>query len=400
MTGLLVMHADPAAHLAATLAALDAGEPVFAGHPRWPEPLLAEALRQVPVGTRVVGAALTPRGLAPCDWPHAWRGRVLIPTGGTGGRVKFAIHTRGTLRAAATALRDALVARGLKPTLHGAILTPPWHVSGLMPAIRARETGGAFAVLDGRLDPATPLPAVELPTGGTRVASLVPAQLARLLARADGAAWLRQFDVILLGGGTTPPALLTEIKAQRLPVALTYGMTETAAAAALAWVADLREGETPSGTPLPGTTLTAPEGRIHVASPSLCAGYWPATPIASPHDTGDLGAVQAGRVSVSGRADRIVITGGEKVDPARVESALTAPGLAKAALVLGLPDATWGQLLVAVVIAPAALEPALRAAAERSLEPAARPRRYLFVAELPFDTRGKIDAERLGGLLA
>ena len=400
MTGLLVMHADPAAHLAATLAALDADEPVFAGHPRWPEALLEEALRQVPVGTRVVGATLAPRGLAPCDWPHAWRGRILIPTGGTGGRVKFAIHTRASLRAAAQALRDALVARGLKPTLHGAVLTPPWHVSGLMPAIRARETGGSFAVLDGRFDAATPLPAVNLPADGTRIASLVPAQLTRLLARADGDAWLRRFDVILLGGGATPAPLLAEIRSRRLPVALTYGMTETAAAVALAWIAELPEGEAPSGEPLPGVRLGVRAGQLTIDAPSLCMGHWPASPITSPYETGDLGEIAGGRVRVTGRADRIVITGGEKVDPARVESALTGPGLAKAALVLGLPDATWGQLLVAVVIAPAALEPALRAAAERSLEPAARPRRYLFVDELPYDTRGKVDAERLNGLLA
>jgi len=400
MTGLLVLHADHAAHLAALLGALDEGSPVFAGNPRWPAPLLEEALRLVPVGTRVSGSTAVPRGLAPCDWPHAWAGRILIPTGGTGGKVRFAIHTRATLRAAALALRDALVARGLAPRLHTVTLTPPWHVSGLMPAIRARETGGAHKVLDGRFAPETALPAVGLPADGTRLASLVPTQLTRLLSRPDGEAWLRQFDVVLLGGGAAPSPLLAEIRARRLPVALTYGMTETAAAAALAWVGDLREGEPPTGEPLPGTTFVEREGRILVDSPSLCAGYWPASPMAAPFDTGDLGVVAAGRVRVTGRGDRILTTGGEKVDPARVESVLTAPGLAKAALVFGMPDAHWGRLLVASVVGPASLEPALRAAAERSLEPAARPRRYLFVEELPYDTRGKIDAEKLGRMLA
>ena len=323
----------------------------------------------------------------------------MIPTGGTGGRVKFAIHTPATLRAAALALRDALVARGFRPKLHGAVLTPPWHVSGLMPAIRARETGGVFAVSDGRFAPEAPLPAIDLPGDGTRLASLVPIQLSRLLALPDGESWLRQFDLILLGGGSIPTPLLADIRSRKLPVALTYGMTETAAAAALAWVADIPEGEPSSGEPLPGTVFASPGGRITVRSPSLCAGYWPASPISAPFDTGDLGAVEHGRVRVTGRADRLVVTGGEKVDPARVESVLTAPGLAKAALVFALPDASWGGLLVASVVGPAALEPALRAAAERGLEPAARPRRYLFVEELPYDTRGKVDTERLGRLL-
>ena len=400
MSPVLVLHNDHAAHLAACLAALDAGEPVFAGNPRWPEPLLAEALRQVPVGTQVIGALASPRGLAPCDWPHAWSGRILIPTGGTGGKVKFAIHSRETLRSAALALRDAFVARGLKSKIHSAVFTPPWHVSGLMPAIRARETGGKYVVLDGRFAATAELPRVELPSDGTRVASLVPTQLTRLLARADGETWLRQFDVILLGGGSTPTPLLNEIRVRRIPVALTYGMTETAAAVALAWVADMRGGEAPAGTPLPGTAFGEKGGCITVTTPSLCAGYWPASPITAPFDTGDLGEIVDKRVRMTGRADRIIITGGEKVDPARVESALTAPGLAKAALVFGLPDAEWGRLLVATVVAPASLESALRAAAERALEPAARPRRYLFVEELPYDSRGKIDAERLGRRLA
>lgn len=400
MSGVLILHADYAEHLTATLDAFDRGEPVFLGNPHWPEALLAEALRQVPIGTRAVGIAATTRGLAPCDWPHAWRGRILIPTGGTGGRVKFAIHDRATLRSASLALREALVARGHQPTLHGVVLTPPWHVSGLMPAIRARETGGTFRVYDGRFSANAALPSVELPPGGTRLASLVPTQLVRLLAHPDGESWLRYFDAILLGGASLSAPLLAEIRARRLPVALTYGMTETAAAAALAWVCEMPIDDHLAGTPLAGTRFTSEQGRIHVSSTSLCHGYWPATPLVAPFDTGDLGTVHGDTVTVTGRADRVIITGGEKVDPARVETALTGPGLAKSALVVGLPDEQWGQQLVATVVASPALESQLRAAAERLLEPAARPRRYLFVEELPYDARGKVDAERLGRLWA
>ncbi len=52
-------------------------------------------------------------------------------------------------------------------------------------------------------------------------------------------------------------------------------------------------------------------------------------------------------------------------------------------------------MIVAVAVGKPDLEPALRAAAERGLEPAARPRRYLFVDELPYDARGKLDPTRL-----
>lgn len=395
MRGLLVMHPEPAAHLAATLAALDSGEPVFLGNPRWSAEQADEALRLVPAGCEVAGPPARPRGMGPCDWPHGWRGRAMIPTGGTGGRVRFAIHDRATLRGAALSLAAGLARRGLGGPLHGAVLTPPWHVSGLMPAIRARETGGAFAVADGRFRAEDPLPSLDLPEGGTRLASLVPAQLARLLARADGEGWLRRFDVILLGGSAVPGELLADARARRLPVAVTYGMTETAAAAALAWIDGTTPG-LPAGEPLPGVRIESREGRLWVDAPGLCHGHWPASPAPRPMDTGDLGEVDgAGRVRVTGRADRVVATGGEKVDLARVERALTGPGLARSAWAVGLPDATWGRIVTAVVVAPPDLEPALRAAAERALEPAARPRRYLFVDALPYDASGKLDPTRL-----
>jgi acyl-CoA synthetase (AMP-forming)/AMP-acid ligase II len=83
----------------------------------------------------------------------------------------------------------------------------------------------------------------------------------------------------------------------------------------------------------------------------------------------------------------VIVTGGEKVDPARVETALAAVASVQ---VLGLADATWGERVVALVVGEASLEPALRLAAER-LEPAARPKAYAFVAELPTDARGKPD---------
>ena len=400
MNGVLILRAGHSEHLAATLRALDAGEPAFLGNPRWPAASLEEALRQAPAPCRVEGGASQPRGMGPCDWPAGWRGRVMIPTGGTGGRVRFAIHDRESLGRAARSFAAALVARGMNPRIHGASLTPPWHVSGLMPAIRARETGGVFAAGDGRFAPEEPLPEIELPADGTRVASLVPAQLDRLLARPGGEAWIRRFDLVLLGGSAVPAPLLEAVRRRRLPVALTYGMTETAAAVALAWPEDLAGGGPPAGRPLPGVTFTAREGRLLVDAPGLCRGHWPAAPAEAPFDTGDLGEVLPdGRVRVTGRADRLFATGGEKVDPARVEAALVSSGLAKAAHVLGLPDDRWGRVAVAVVVARPADEPALRAAAEAALEPAARPRRYLFVEELPFDARGKVDPAGLGRLL-
>jgi o-succinylbenzoate---CoA ligase len=401
MSAVAVFHADPLRYLQEVLSAHDAGLPVFLGNPRWAEPELAEAARQLPRGTLIKGAQLEPRGLGTCDWPLNWRGRFMIPTGGTGGKVKFIIHSQETLFAAAHGLRDALVARGLSPILHAVTCTPPWHVSGFMPAIRARATGGHHLIIDGRFDENSALPTIPFPMQGTKVISIVPAQLSRLLARADGEAWLRQFDVVLLGGSSVPAPLLVEIRTLRLPVFLAYGSTETAAACALCPPEKIWSGEAARGTPLPGVAFaTNAHGVVTIATSALGIGLWPDSPLENPWPSGDRGDVTAdGSVKISGRADRVIITGGEKVDPARVEQALLSTGLIKEALVLGMVDGRWGEVVTACVIGPASTESALRQACE-ALEPAARPRRYVFVPSMPTNASGKPDREAIAKLTA
>jgi O-succinylbenzoic acid--CoA ligase len=258
-----------------------------------------------------------------------------------------------------------------------------------MPFVRAAVTGGKHLALDGRFSPEAPLPTANLPTDGARIASLVPAQLMRLLARTGGEAWLRKFNVILLGGSAVPPACLREIRDRRLPVYLTYGMTETAAACALCPPETIWKNQPPRGVPLPGTRFALQGDVLTVASAALARGPWPEG--AYPADgfvTQDRAQLAAdGTVKILGRADRVVVTGGEKVDPARVEAVLAALATAH---VFGLPDAQWGERLVAVIAGEASAEPALRKLAER-LEPAARPKAYAFVTAVPTDERGKVD---------
>ena len=401
MSAVAVFQASHAEHLREALQAHDAGLPVFLGNPHWAGAEREEAARQIPRGTTILGATLEPRGLGTCDFPLNWRGRVMIPTGGTGGKVKFVIHSEETLRSAVLGLRDALVARGLSPVLHGVTCTPPWHVSGFMPAIRARVTGGRHQVIDGRFPADTALPSVDLPAEGTKIISLVPAQLTRLLAHADGETWLGGFDVILLGGSAVPAALVAEIRARLLPAFLTYGATETAAACALCPPERIWSDETVRGAPLPGVRFaTTSEGLVIIASPSLGLGVWPDGPMTHPWTSGDRGDVATdGSVRITGRADRVIITGGEKVDPARVEQTLLATGLIREALVLGMVDATWGEIVTACVVAGPETEAALRKACEQ-LEPAARPRRYVFVPVMPTNASGKPDRAAIAKLAA
>jgi len=109
--------------------------------------------------------------------------------------------------------------------------------------------------------------------------------------------------------------------------------------------------------------------------------------------TGDTGYVDgAGDVFVTGRVDDMIITGGENVSPGEIESVLSLyPAIAEVA-VAGLPDERWGQIVTGFVrraepVDAAALDAWCR---QSSLADYKRPRRYVFVAEIPKSPVGKI----------
>lgn len=398
MKALAIFHSDPRLYLKELLMGYTNGRPVFLGNPQWGPAEMKAASLLIPQGTQVEGLNFNPCGSPPKDWPAGWQENLFIPTGGTGGKVKFVIHTTKTLRAAAWGLRDALVARGLSPILNGASFTPPYHVSGLMPVLRARFTGGTSGHYDGRFLSENPLPEIKLPNGGTKIASLVHTQISRILQRADGLNWLKQFDVILLGGSAVPEPVIEAIRVYHLPVFATYGMTETAALCAYCPPEKIWSGAALRGTPLPGVKFSEINQHLSIHSPACGLGYWQSNRFSDPYETNDLGHVHAdGTIEIYGRADRLINSGGEKVDPARIENILRETGLVKDIYVFGIIDAQWGQRVVACVVASEYNSAALKKAVE-ILEPAARPKNYLFVEKIPLDARGKFDravAEKL-----
>ena len=115
-------------------------------------------------------------------------------------------------------------------------------------------------------------------------------------------------------------------------------------------------------------------------------------------DTGDLGELDAtGVLHVHARRTDLIVTGGENVYPLEIEQCLEAlPGVRRA-LVFGVPDARWGQIVAAAIEAEASLdEPALAAALAARLAPHKRPRLLAVVAALADTGSGKLvraDAE-------
>jgi O-succinylbenzoic acid--CoA ligase len=157
------------------------------------------------------------------------------------------------------------------------------------------------------------------------------------------------------------------------------------------------------GVPLDGVLVDLDEGgRIRLGGPTLADGYLGEPRLTAEafgdgwFRTGDLGRWRDGRLEVLGRADDMIITGGENVPPAAVERVLVAQPGVLAACVVGLPDAEWGEVVAAAVVldgdpSDLTLADRLRAAVRTELGRAAVPRVLRPLPEIPLRGIGKPD---------
>lgn len=349
-------------------------------------------------------------GRRPAGWDGA-RGWLCIPTGGSSGAMKLARHDELTIGSAVEGFRGHFGVR----RVDAVGLLPAWHVSGLMAWARCRFSGGTYRAWDWKRVERGDRP--EPTRSGGEFLSLVPTQLARVLngegeGRGGGASeWLRTFRAVLIGGGPAWPELLSRSRAARLPLSFSYGMTETAALVAAQRPEEFFAGDDSSGSSLPHARIaTDADGRVVIDGASLFHGYWPETRAAGIWRTDDLGELDAaGRLRVLGRSDALIISGGEKVNPAEVEAALREAGGAALAdvAVVGVPHAEWGSEVVALYPGGRDLEAKLREGIAMKLGPAKRPKRYVALSadRWPRDARGKVNravladlAERAGGV--
>lgn len=362
-------------------------------------PVLERALTgRAPVRPHAPGERTTvPEGPVPADLA------VAVPTSGSTGDPKLTLLTADNLLASAEATADRLGGPG-----QWLLALPPHHIAGLQVLLRSIAAGTRPMVLE---EPGvTPFALVEATaamSGPRRYTSLVPTQLARLVEDALGLEALRRFDAVLVGGAATPRTLLDRARSQGVRVVTTYGMSETAG------------GCVYNGRPLRGVTVrTDAEGVLELGGPVVAHGYLGADGSAFRTEAGqrwfrtsDLGTVDdQGQVSVLGRADDLINTGGLKVAPRPVEEAVLAhvPAVT-AAVVLGTPDPEWGQVvtLAAVTspggppvgVVPQADLAQIREMLRPHLPAHALPRRAEVLAELPLLGPGKPDRGAVARLL-
>lgn len=317
------------------------------------------------------------------------RGWLMIPSGGTSGKLKFARHDEETVGAA---VRGFCAHFGLA-TVNAVGVLPLHHVGGLMTWMRCALTGGHYLPWSWQDLNAGRRPAP--PGSGDAVISLVPTQLFRLLSSPDAVDWLRGFRIIFLGGGPAWPDLLEGAARAELPLSLGYGMTETAAMITALRPAEFLAGARSSGQPLPHVRLAiGDDGTVRVASESLFRGYYPAWNDAREFITSDLGRIDSrGQVHILGRADAMIITGGKKVQPAEVEAGLRASGEFSEVAVIGMPDPEWGEAVVACY--PEGSRAPDVARATFALASHQKPKRFVAIADWPRNAQGKVNRAAL-----
>jgi O-succinylbenzoic acid--CoA ligase len=289
--------------------------------------------------------------------------------------------------------RASLARVGARPGERWLCCLPATHIAGIQVLVRSLA-GGTEPVLAERADAET------VAASGCAHVSLVPTQLRRLISGDAGVpAPLAGFSSVLLGGAAAPESLLGEARTAGVPVVTTYGMTETCG------------GCVYDGRPLDGVRVAIRDdedgpGRIWIGGPVLFSRYRGsgADPAAGePGDwfrTGDLGQVDAdGRLTVRGRADDVINTGGHKVIPGEVAAALESHPDVRDVVVVGQPDAEWGERVIAVVVPADLADPPplelLRLHVQERLPRYAAPSRVVMVDAVPMLPNGKHDIARL-----
>ncbi|NEN08024.1 AMP-binding protein [Diaminobutyricibacter tongyongensis] len=324
---------------------------------------------------------------------------LVIETSGSTGVPKRVALSADALLASAAASASALGGQG-----QWLLALPAHYVAGVQVLVRSVAAGTDPVILSaGHFDPRAFADLAASMTGDARFVSLVPVQVARLLDVADQdrqlAGILNSFDGILVGGQALAPSLRERAELHGVTLTATYGSSETAG------------GCVYNGEPIGSTIVREEQGLLEIAGPTLAEGYLgdaERTDAAFHMDaghrwyrTGDLGKVEHGRVVVSGRADNVIISGGEKVLLDAVEHAVRAqPGFERAVVVAQV-SAEWGQVPVVVIDAAPPLDlPALRLAVGAVLGKAAAPARIVRVERLPMLASGKPDRVAIAGHVA
>lgn len=339
----------------------------------------------------------------------------LVYTSGTTGRPKGVIHTHDNDVAIAM---NCVMEYRLSHRDNALHIAPLYHVGGMQAYFLPHLMVGGTNTVLGRYEAGKTLEVIE----AERITTLfaVPTQIQEMLFHPR----FREFDVSSLRLITTGGAAISAATMERVIAEFCrdifngYGMTEASLTLLLhpedalrklgscgkpTLISECRVIVNDPARDVPATETVAPSeiGQLIVRGPQAMGGYWnkPAETAKKLKGgwiyTGDLfSRDEDGFFTFHGRADDMIVSGGENIYPREVEEILyRAPGVQEAAVV-GLPDPKWGQVVTAFVVRS---DPSLTAddldaffKASDDIAPYKRPKRYEFMAALPINPSGKV----------
>lgn len=348
---------------------------------------------------------------------EANRSFVVRTSGSTGGPKRVLLSTPA-LRASSDATHEVLGGTG-----QWLLALSPQVIAGVQVLVRSVFAQTEPIVLTGRFDERAFIAAAQQLTAPRRYTSLVPVQLSRLLDLAEHSPEAQQvlarFDAILVGGQALASAEVQRAEALRLALVRTYGGTETAG------------GCVYDGVPIGDTRIRVVDGEVWLSGSCLADGYLDDAQLTIERfstdeesrwfHTRDTGTLEHGRLTVTGRLDSVLNSGGVKVSLDALERFVQQLAGWRDAVVVAVADETWGERAVLVVTEAAGGETAreqtavhagsnaragainfeaVQEAVRAELGVAAVPVRLETVLEIPLLASGKPDKISLGKLFS
>lgn len=322
--------------------------------------------------------------------PTLTKACIYFRTGGSSGTPKFAAHNTQTLAAAASNLSGTFEGK----TISSVLSLPIYHVSGFMPLVRAWATNGMVAH---RGD--------HLPSGKTilRTTSVVPTTLYRSMRKTEEHDCFKEMDLVFAGGASFTDVLLKEALDSGVPLAPSYGMTETAGMVAVQHPHDFASTKELNLTPLHNNKLSLdPQGEILIQTQQLFSGYLGERVIAReskprPWASGDIGKMtDGGGWQVLGRIGDFIHSGGETVSLLKVENIVRNIKGVVDAVAQGYDDPEWGQKIILFVEVNSEMKPDhLRQRLTTFLDRHEMPEKIRFLTKIPRTEAGKLDRDKL-----
>jgi O-succinylbenzoic acid--CoA ligase len=299
---------------------------------------------------------------------------IINTTGSSGVNKKVELSTEAISKSAE--LANAAV--GAKLGDIWSLLLPTNHIAGLNVLARAIKLGTEVVGVEARAD----------------FTAIVPTQLHRALTGDHKLLeHLQNCKAVLVGGAAVEDSLLEAANSKGITLFTTYGMTETSGGCVYNNVA------------LPGVLVELTDsGLIKIKGPTLASGYqdqealWLKNFLDGWFITRDLGEIKDGKIFVVGRADDVIISGGENISLAAIESELARNFPEVNFLATSVPDKEWGQKLC--LLSDTNIDQVkISSVLQNKFGRASVPKEFLVVKEIPLIGIGKPDRVKASALI-